>query len=191
MLGASPAPTSCPLTSACPLPTPTAPYPASQSTMDYVLDYVDEKFFTPYVYPETFEPDNIMRQFLTLFIITNLGGALLCMSCLGRAEGGLDCVGKGLKQAVRAARVSALPRHARCKVTMLIPPPNHLASPPNQQPTPLRLADLSTATFSYYFIFDHKIRSAPVPCPGVLALALRPCCGRSSRLVCPPHHCRT
>lgn len=45
--------------------------------MDIVLDYVDENCFTPYVYPKTWLPDNPFRQFITLFIVTNIGGALL------------------------------------------------------------------------------------------------------------------
>lgn len=44
--------------------------------MDIVLDYVDGSF-TPYIYPETWLPSNPLRQFITLFVVTNIGGALL------------------------------------------------------------------------------------------------------------------
>ena len=45
--------------------------------MDIVLDHVDSNFFTPYIYPNTWRPDDAIRQFITLFVVTNIGGALL------------------------------------------------------------------------------------------------------------------
>jgi len=45
--------------------------------MDDVLAFCDEKFFTPYVYPETWAEDDIYRQALTLWIITTIGGNIL------------------------------------------------------------------------------------------------------------------
>ena len=45
--------------------------------MDVVLGLADKYFFTPYVYPETWEESNPWRQFLSLNIVTDLGGAIL------------------------------------------------------------------------------------------------------------------
>jgi len=45
--------------------------------MDVVLEYADYYFFTPNVYPEWWAEDDIWRQFISLNIITNLGGLLL------------------------------------------------------------------------------------------------------------------
>ena len=45
--------------------------------MDVALDFVDEHFFSPYVYSDSWQSNNAWRQFLTLNIIVNLGGALL------------------------------------------------------------------------------------------------------------------
>ncbi|ELT91441.1 hypothetical protein CAPTEDRAFT_190363 [Capitella teleta] len=45
--------------------------------MDVALDFVDHHFFTPYVYPESLPENNVLRQFLTLNIIVDVGGALL------------------------------------------------------------------------------------------------------------------
>jgi len=45
--------------------------------MDVVLDICDKFFFTPYIYPSWVPEDNILRQFLTLNIVVDLGGALL------------------------------------------------------------------------------------------------------------------
>mmetsp|Transcript_18237 Transcript_18237/g.35833 ORF Transcript_18237/g.35833 Transcript_18237/m.35833 type:complete len:273 (-) Transcript_18237:301-1119(-) len=51
--------------------------------MDDVLAFCDEKFFTPYVYPETWAEDDIYRQALTLWIITTIGGNILYFTCAG------------------------------------------------------------------------------------------------------------
>ena len=48
--------------------------------MDVLLDYTDDKFFTPYIYPVTWRPDEPLRQLINLFLITNVGGALLYLS---------------------------------------------------------------------------------------------------------------
>lgn len=45
--------------------------------MDIVLDFVDEKVLTPYVYPASWPEDNMYRQFLSLWVIASLGGGLL------------------------------------------------------------------------------------------------------------------
>ena len=45
--------------------------------MDLVLNFVDEMFFTPYVYPKSWQEGNIFRQLLTLYMITSIGGWLL------------------------------------------------------------------------------------------------------------------
>lgn len=52
-----------------------------ETKMDIMLDYTDEKFFTPYIYPESWRPDHPLRQLINLFLITNIGGALLYLSC--------------------------------------------------------------------------------------------------------------
>ena len=44
--------------------------------MDVLLQITDEYFFTPYFYPRWFAEQNILRQFITLNIITDVGGAL-------------------------------------------------------------------------------------------------------------------
>ena len=49
--------------------------------MDIVLHYADDHFFTPYVYPEWWKPDDSLRQLINLYVITNIGGALLYLSC--------------------------------------------------------------------------------------------------------------
>ncbi|XP_033100015.1 lathosterol oxidase-like [Anneissia japonica] len=69
------------------------------STMDVVLDLCDNYVLTPYVYPESWKEDDIVRQFISLFFITDIGGTLV----------------------------------------YLIP-----------------------ATFSYFFIFDHKLKQHPL-----------------------------
>lgn len=46
-------------------------------TMDVALEVVDHCFFTPYIYPDWLPEDNAFRQFLTLNIIVDIGGALL------------------------------------------------------------------------------------------------------------------
>ena len=53
--------------------------------MDVILDVVDEYFFTPYVYPETWPEENLWRQFLTLNIVVDLGAALLYLTTAGTA----------------------------------------------------------------------------------------------------------
>lgn len=49
--------------------------------MDIVLDYSDRQFFTPYIYPENWPTDDPLRQLINLYIITNVGGVLLYLSC--------------------------------------------------------------------------------------------------------------
>jgi Delta7-sterol 5-desaturase len=48
--------------------------------MDYALDFCDEHFFTPYVYPESWPADWYVRQFASLFVMTVAGGCLLYLS---------------------------------------------------------------------------------------------------------------
>lgn len=45
--------------------------------MDYILHYADYFIFTPYIYPTSWPEDDIVRQFLSLFLITTLGGYVL------------------------------------------------------------------------------------------------------------------
>ena len=45
--------------------------------MDVVLGLTDSYFFTPFVYPESIPEDNVIRQFISLNIVTMVGGALL------------------------------------------------------------------------------------------------------------------
>ncbi len=45
--------------------------------MDVVLGVVDHYVFTPYVYPTSVPEDSIWRQFLSLNIVTAIGGSLL------------------------------------------------------------------------------------------------------------------
>ena len=45
--------------------------------MDIALHYADEYFFDPYVYPVDWPRENYWRQFLSLNLICDLGGALL------------------------------------------------------------------------------------------------------------------
>ena len=45
--------------------------------MDVILDAADHYFFSPYIYPQWIPEDNIIRQFVSLNIITDVGGALL------------------------------------------------------------------------------------------------------------------
>ena len=45
--------------------------------MDVVLGLTDHYFFTPFVYPESIPEDNMLRQFISLNIVTMLGGSLL------------------------------------------------------------------------------------------------------------------
>eukprot|EP00052_Salpingoeca_macrocollata_P021181 m.180854 g.180854 ORF g.180854 m.180854 type:complete len:308 (+) comp21473_c0_seq2:80-1003(+) len=51
--------------------------------MDYVLDYADATVLTPYVYPASWPADNVLRQFVSLFFITWLGGFVLYFLCSG------------------------------------------------------------------------------------------------------------
>ncbi|XP_036599377.1 lathosterol oxidase [Trichosurus vulpecula] len=45
--------------------------------MDLVLNIADYYFFTPYVYPSTWPEDEIIRQCLSLLVVTNLGAYIL------------------------------------------------------------------------------------------------------------------
>ncbi|XP_074071395.1 lathosterol oxidase isoform X2 [Macrotis lagotis] len=45
--------------------------------MDLVLNAADYYFFTPYVYPSTWPEDEIIRQSLSLLVVTNLGAYVL------------------------------------------------------------------------------------------------------------------
>ena len=47
------------------------------ATMDVVLGPADQYFFTPYIYPSWMPEDNLLRQFISLNIITDIGGALV------------------------------------------------------------------------------------------------------------------
>ena len=50
---------------------------AFAAIMDLVLDFTDHYFFTPHVYPATWPADYLPRQFLSLFLITTIGGIAL------------------------------------------------------------------------------------------------------------------
>jgi lathosterol oxidase len=45
--------------------------------MDLLLNPLDEYLFTPHVYPETFLPTDPIRQFISLWLMTTIGGAFL------------------------------------------------------------------------------------------------------------------
>ncbi len=45
--------------------------------MDWVLNGIDSVLLTPYVYPASIPEDNIFRQALSLYVIVNIGGALV------------------------------------------------------------------------------------------------------------------
>ena len=45
--------------------------------MDYVLSFADKTIFTPHVYPDTWAEDDILRQFISLYVIVCVGGALI------------------------------------------------------------------------------------------------------------------
>ncbi|KAI0240652.1 Lathosterol oxidase [Lamellibrachia satsuma] len=45
--------------------------------MDVALKYSDEYFFTPYVYPKSWPEEDLLRQFLSLNVIVDVGGTLL------------------------------------------------------------------------------------------------------------------
>lgn len=51
------------------------------AAMDLVLSAADYYFFTPYVYPATWPEDNIIRQTISLLIVTNLGAYILYFFC--------------------------------------------------------------------------------------------------------------
>lgn len=51
------------------------------AAMDLVLSVADHYFFTPYVYPATWPEDNIVRQTISLLIVTNLGAYILYFFC--------------------------------------------------------------------------------------------------------------
>lgn len=48
--------------------------------MDLVLDILDQNFFTPYVYPATWPENDCYRQFISLFVVTNIGGVIMYLS---------------------------------------------------------------------------------------------------------------
>lgn len=48
--------------------------------MDLVLNVADGYFLSSYVYPSTWREDDITRQFLSLLVIVNIGGAILYLS---------------------------------------------------------------------------------------------------------------
>lgn len=45
--------------------------------MDIALEVTDQYFFTPYVYPSSWQERDFVRQFISLNLITDAGGALL------------------------------------------------------------------------------------------------------------------
>lgn len=45
--------------------------------MDLVLNFLDQCLFTPYVYPATWPENDLLRQFVSLFLVTNIGGVIL------------------------------------------------------------------------------------------------------------------
>jgi len=45
--------------------------------MDIVLHYADQCFFTPYVYPAGWAPEDISRQYLSLCLLTTIGSYVL------------------------------------------------------------------------------------------------------------------
>ena len=45
--------------------------------MDIALDVADQYFFTPYVYPQNWPENDALRQFISLNVITDAGGALI------------------------------------------------------------------------------------------------------------------
>ena len=54
--------------------------PVPSTTMDLVLNAADEYVLTPYVYPSTWPEDDLLRQGLSLYAITILGGYFLYLS---------------------------------------------------------------------------------------------------------------
>jgi len=52
--------------------------------MDIALSFSEKYFFTPYVYPKEFLPeDSILRQFVSLYILVTIGGYLLYFFAAG------------------------------------------------------------------------------------------------------------
>ena len=45
--------------------------------MDLVLNFLDQCLFTPYVYTATLPENDLLRQFVSLFLVTNIGGVIL------------------------------------------------------------------------------------------------------------------
>jgi len=45
--------------------------------MDLVLDFLDHYLFTPYIYPTTWPENDLLRQFVSLFLVANFGGVIL------------------------------------------------------------------------------------------------------------------
>lgn len=48
--------------------------------MDLVLDVVDLHLFTPYIYPASWPANDLFRQFLSLFVVVNIGGVIMYLS---------------------------------------------------------------------------------------------------------------
>jgi len=53
--------------------------------MDVIVRPLDEYVLTPYVYPETWKEDDIVRQSITVFSVLSIGGALLYFISAGFA----------------------------------------------------------------------------------------------------------
>jgi hypothetical protein len=49
--------------------------------MDIALEYADHYFFTPYIYPESWPESDVLRQFISLNLITDAGGAIMYLVC--------------------------------------------------------------------------------------------------------------
>ena len=45
--------------------------------MDYILDAWDHYLLTPYVYPASWHEQDMLRQFISLYLIVNVGGAMV------------------------------------------------------------------------------------------------------------------
>lgn len=48
--------------------------------MDLVLNAADQYLLTPYVYPASWEEDDVVRQLISLFVIVNIGGYVMYLS---------------------------------------------------------------------------------------------------------------
>ena len=48
--------------------------------MDLVLDILDERLFTPYVYPVTWPENDCYRQLISLLFVVNIGGVIMYLS---------------------------------------------------------------------------------------------------------------